>query len=40
MVAEHGEDAIDAAGGPAESHSGSIVETFEDLKGEGRVANG
>ena len=32
MVAEHGEDAVDAAGGPAESHSGSIVETLEDRK--------
>ena len=37
MVAEHGVDAIDAAGGPAESHSGSIVETLEDLKAKAEL---
>ena len=37
MVAEHGEDAVDAAGGPAESHSGSIVETLEDLKAKAEL---
>ena len=37
MVAERGEDAVDAAGGPAESHSGSIVETLEDLKAKAEL---
>ena len=37
MVAECGEDAVDAAGGPAESHSGSIVETLEDLKAKAEL---
>ena len=37
MVAEHAEDAIDAACGPAESHSGSIVETLEDLKAKAEL---